>query len=366
MIRRTHTAIALASIVLAGPAAAATEGGSGSTASAGSAGSAQFCDAGFMSSDSNSDGTIDRAEYDAARSSAFGALDANADGQISRAEYVECLNRQMPDMQADASAGGTTDSTTGSTGSTTGTSDMQADASTGTTTTGSTDATDSAASGGSDVADSGSILDGDRRMPQFADEMSAADLDGSGSVDTREYIDATRDARSAASDASADAQGDAVLVFRRYIMVPSAMTDSDIAGMGEEETASRAARQFQRYDSDSSGEISQEEWENASTMQNDVSEVLNMEFDRMDSDSSDSISEAEYGDAGERDWSAAQDAMAPQDSAGDSGSATNEEATAAADDTTTRTPEQPGTRGSAGSQNPPVVYFRFFNPLTAG
>ncbi|EAQ03724.1 hypothetical protein OB2597_10791 [Pseudooceanicola batsensis HTCC2597] len=312
MIRTTQTAIALASIVLAGPVAAATEGSS--SASAGNSASVQatagidnLCKSGFASSDSNSDGTVSRDELNTAREQMFGALDSDGDGELSRAEYVDCMNQSARSAVGDTAA----------------------------------------KSGGKNTD-----------LP----DLATADRDGSGTVDTDEYMSATHDAQ---QQASAGTDDGAVLLLRRYIVAPVGYTDADVRDMGEEETAARAARQFQRFDADRSGDISEREWSEASTMQNDISDVLNMEYDRLDADASGTVNRQEFSDAGTNDWDAAREAI--RNATRQSGTTSSAQETSG---TSTRTSEADnqteGNRGTAGSRTPPVVYYRYFAPLEAG
>ncbi|MGR3323767.1 MAG: hypothetical protein ACU0DK_17760 [Pseudooceanicola sp.] len=305
MKHMTSTAITLATLALATPLAAATEN-SGSASSAGATNqqtASVLCETGFLTSDSNGDGTISREEFDTSRERSFGAMDADGDGAISLEEYVGCLDQT-------ASADGQS-----------GTKDF----------------------------------DPDKVYPDLAE----ADTDGSGSIDAEEYMTATHDAH---QQARADGGTDAVLVLRRFVLVPSGMSDQQVGAMSQEETASRAAQRFQAYDSDRSGDISDKEWSNAETTQSGMQEVLNTQFDEMDADMSGEISVDEYYKAGNQDWEAAQNAMNASTGTGSEVTReTESDVTASASDSVS--PELDGTRGAGGDSTPPVVYFRYFAPL---
>ncbi|WP_375174404.1 hypothetical protein [Pseudooceanicola sp.] len=312
MIRKTHTAITLATLALATPAMAATESSSSASNSNTAtpqvtAGADSICKNGFVNSDSNGDGIISQDEVTAVRDQTFNALDADGNGELSRAEYVDCMNQS-----ARSAVGG-----------------------------------DTPKSGGENA-----------EIPDFA----GLDTNGNGAVDTQEYMGATHDAR---QQAAAGDNPDAILLLRRYVFVPAGFEDNDITSMSDEETASRSARQFRMFDDDQSGDISEEEWSNASSMKNDISEVLNMEYDGLDADASGTISSQEFSDAGTEGWSSAYEKF--RNAARQSG--TNADASGSSEEDTRTSQAETGTagnRGSGGEQTPPVVYFRYFAPLDAG
>lgn len=328
MLRKTTTAMTLVSLALATPLGAATEGASNtSTATGGATASAQagdkslLCETGFIASDTDGDGTLTREEYDSGLARSFGALDADGDGEVALDEYVGCMNQS-----ASAGQDGTT------------------------TQSGTADQADASGTSGQDPQD---------LFPQLAD----ADTDQSGGVDAREYMGATYDA---AQNARAGDDPEAVLILRRFVLVPASMPDETVSGMSDEETAARASQRFQSYDRDRSGDISEQEWRSTSSTQEDLDTVLNMNFDAMDEDSSGTISQDEYNRRGAADWEAAQSAMQAQGMAGESGQAEGDTDRVAGAGAEASTPEADGTRGSGGESTPPVVYFRYFAPLDAG
>lgn len=137
--------------------------------------------------------------------------------------------------------------------------------------------------------------------PEAADtgpveSLTSADADASGGVSADEYIAATdqahRDAVSGQSDGPA--------ILRRYIIVPSDMTDSDVGRMSQSEVASAASGKFRALDANRDGEVSPDELQQGGW--DDMNAWLNLDFDEMDRSGDGVISRSEYDRYADRRW----------------------------------------------------------------
>ncbi|PWK57183.1 EF hand domain-containing protein [Silicimonas algicola] len=242
---------------LAAPAVAQTSGTTTEGTSTGS-GADSSCLISFDVSDDDGNGTVSRDEWAGWREQNFSAMDADGNGEISQEEYAECTSGLTPTMQQ-ASSG-------------------------------------SDASGSS--SDSGSM---DPQSMRTADNMGEADTDQSGTVSADEYRQATQDAQAGGSDG--------VLVLRRYILLPSTMSDSDLGSMSQTETEARSGQMFRTLDTDQSGDLSQKEWSVEGSMTADMSESYGQQFNQIDADASGSLSRDEFMTSGDAQYDDAVNAM---------------------------------------------------------
>ena len=306
----TSTLALFCALGLAAPALAQTSGDTTGGASAGG-GTDTSCLISFDVSDDDGSGTVSRDEWSSWREQSFSTMDADADGEISQDEYMACNSGVTPAMQQ-ASTGG--------------------DASTSGSGSGSTDP----------------------QSMRTAENMGEADADQSGTVSAEEYRQATQDAQSSGSDG--------ILVLRRYILVPSAMSDSDLGGMSESEAAARSAQMFRTLDTDQSGDLSEQEWSVDGSMTADMSESYGQDFDQIDADASGSLSRDEFMSTGDDQYDDAVNAMGSMsDTTGSDASgsgSTSDSADAGGSDTASETTASD--TGSASGE--PGVFHLFVVP----
>ena len=325
---RTSTALLAAMLLAAGPvvaqtASTATEtatgtaasGGSGSGGDTAAASSGTLCTTGFSLADANHDGTVSPDEMSAANQSDFAQLDANRDGKLSESEYMDCMNKMA------------------------GTKGIETDRS--------------------------------------VENMADADTDQSGSIDPNEYMNATHHAQQQASKDTAE-NGPGVILLRRFIFVPVDMGQTDLRKMSSEETAARASQEFRALDTNHDGMISSDEWAQKSSTFGDNSAGSKADYTSLDEKKSGAVSADDYNRIAQGWWSAPDMAKADAGAMSglDSSTAASGTGGASASGTDTASAGTSGTGGSgtgtsgtdtasAGntSDNPPIVYFRYFGPL---
>jgi Ca2+-binding EF-hand superfamily protein len=130
-----------------------------------------------------------------------------------------------------------------------------------------------------------------RAADRTAASFLQTDADADGWIDRLEFLSAAAEARSAADSM---ARGAALNEMEMFVYVPAADTGTDVLGMGPEEVAARAAMTFDALDADADDRLSAEEWAEAETLKNDLSEVLNMEFEQADADASGTLDADEF------------------------------------------------------------------------
>ncbi|MCV2868859.1 EF-hand domain-containing protein [Defluviimonas sp. WL0002] len=164
---------------------------------------------------------------------------------------------------------------------------------------------------------------------QSAQYMEAADVDASGSVSAEEYMSAAN----AAHRQAAEGVGDGIMILRRFILVPSGVSDEDMGMMTESQVAASAAGKFRTLDADSNREITKDEIDKAGW--DNMNAWLNLDFDEMDSDGDGAISRSEYDHYANRRW--------------DSSMTAAESAEGTAQD-------------GSGSDRVPTIYYYYFTP----
>lgn len=161
-----------------------------------------------------------------------------------------------------------------------------------------------------------------------SDEMMQADTDADGAVSAREYMTATNEAQQQAESG----EGDAILLLRRFILVPASVPDRDVGLMSRSEVASSSSQRFRSMDENMDGKISANELNGDSEA---VTEKwANADFDDMDSDNDGMVTMSEYSEFTEERWGSASE------------NARNEAQNAS---------------GDGSGQTPDVYYFYFHN-----
>jgi Ca2+-binding EF-hand superfamily protein len=240
--------------------------GAGGAAVAQSSGT-DYCTQGFLNADANADDMISTDEATAAGDAIFAAMDQNGDGMVSQVEYKDCRSAWMANVSAPEA--------------------------------------------------------------WSEDDLAALDGDGDGALTLDEYSGATMEAwegamqpsgaqNTAADSGSADAtsgDGEASpsIIFRRFILVPAG-DDRSPADMTREEAANRSAQRFMTLDRDRDDRIDAEEWAEQETLDQDLSDVINMQFDEADADASGGLTQEEMRAAAQR---RGEDAMARAEQSGE-------------------------------------------------
>lgn len=169
----------------------------GIAAAAASTRAAGYCSQGWSVIDTDQDGAVSAAEFEAATAGDFAAMDADGDGMVSREEFIACHASAEPPPPFDAGNGPL--------------------------------------------------------------EFAAADRDGSGDVSAGEYRQAAYEARleSGVTGASALGTGEAADLEPSA----GGDTAGAVAGLPSyDESAARASRHFHHLDADGDGSVSEEEW----------------------------------------------------------------------------------------------------------
>lgn len=251
----------------------------GTGAALAQSGPASYCDEGYTIADTNDDGVVSQEELTTATEKEFGDFDRDGDGAISREEYTECRGAWSVDAATD---------TQGS---------------------------------GEFMKQFDTDADGRVEQAEYAETVETdyyarwADIRGTQPRDTVLQQEETATDASGAGEGATSAEDEKMMtVLRRIVFVPAGATP-DFGEMGREEMAARAALRFILLDTNRDRAITEEDWENASTMKNDMSEVLNTEFDAVDADRSGGISREEYSASRQARWDQArQDAQASAES----------------------------------------------------
>ena len=226
-----------------------------------------YCAQGFLNADANADDLISMDEAAAAGDAIFAAMDQNGDGMVSQTEYKDCRGAWMATVSA---------------------------------------------------PDAGTVED-----------LAALDGDGDGAMTLDEYSGASMEAwegatqptgaqstsAGAPSADAADAQGgsDPVVLFRRFIVIPGD-SDRGPADMTREEAANRSAQRFMMMDRNRDDRIDAQEWAQQETLNDDLSDIINMQFEEADADASGGLTPEEMRAAAER---RGEQAMARAEAAGE-------------------------------------------------
>jgi len=228
---------------------------------------ADYCEQGFSLADTNQDDYVSAEESAAAVDWEFQGLDANGDGMISQSEWRDCRRAWM---SAEAAEEGTS-------------------------------STMPEVPNFSLVDEDG---DGTLTQQEFMNAASSAYDEAMTGMTGTQSTSAEGSAATGETDMSASDAGEMaepMLILRRMIVLPTVQDGDRMGQMGREEMANRAAMQFIILDTNRDRSIDAEEWDpQESTMQNDISEVLNMQFEEADTDASGDISREEYQASGER------------------------------------------------------------------
>ncbi len=304
----TSTFALICALGLAAPALAQTTETTPEGAATGSTAESS-CLISFDVSDDDGNGTVSRDEWAGWREQNFSAMDTDGNGEISQDEYDACTSGLTPTMQQASTSGDASASST----------------------------------------DTGTM---DPQSMRTADNMGEADTDQSGTVSADEYRQATQNAQSGGSDG--------VVVLRRYILLPSTMSDSDLGSMSQSETEARSGQMFRTLDTDQSGDLSETEWSVDGSMTADMSESYGQEFDTIDADASGSLSRDEFMTSGDMQYDNAVNAMGGMSGTmGSDASAsgtTSDPATAGTSDTASDTTASDAGSDTSASGEPGVFH----------
>jgi Ca2+-binding EF-hand superfamily protein len=227
-----------------------------------------YCAQGFLNADANADDMISPDEVTAAGDAIFAAMDQDGDGMVSQTEYTDCRSAWMANVSAPEAGS------------------ME------------------------DLA----ALDGDGDGAMTLDEYSGASMEAWEGA-TQPIGAQSTSAGATSGDASAEAAGgpDPVVLFRRFIVIPTD-TDRSPADMTREEVANRSAQRFMMMDRNRDDRIDAEEWAQQETLNDDLSDIINMQFEEADVDASGGLTQEEMRGAAER---RGEDAMARAEQAGE-------------------------------------------------
>jgi len=226
---------------------------------------ADYCQQGFSMADTNQDDYVSAEEGATAADWEFQGLDANDDGMISQTEWLDCRRAWLSAEAAEE-----------------GTSSTMPEI--------------------PDMAmideDGDGVLTQEEFMNAAGDAYDASTMDMSGAAST------SAEASSATGDAAASQESDMaatdqqeeerMLLIRRMVFLPTQADRNRFGQMSREEMADRAAMQFIILDADADRTVDAKEWAQQESLRNDISDVLNMQFEAADTDTSGDISREEY------------------------------------------------------------------------
>lgn len=246
---------------------------SGGAAFAQSNESDSFCDAGYVSADTNSDGVIDKEELEKVTEAEFSSLDANNDGTVTMAEYSDCRGSWT---QLASNTKTMTDA---------------------------------------DLSVLDTNKDGTIDQSEYMDKADQEYMARWGTTGTdkevrdAEFAPATPEGEAGddAQDASAtDAQAEPYLILRRMVFIPDD-SKRTIGDMSRDEVAHRSAQMFLLLDTDRNKLIDPEEQKGESAQQASMDDMLSEDFKRADTDQSGDLSREEYAAETQARWEKAQE-----------------------------------------------------------
>jgi Ca2+-binding EF-hand superfamily protein len=226
-----------------------------------------YCRQGFLNADTNADDMISADEATTAGDAIFAAMDLNSDGMVSQTEYSDCRGAWMANVSPPEA--------------------------------GSMD----------DLA----ALDGDGDGAMTLDDYSGASMEAwEGATQPSDAQNTAADTGSAEASGAAQGEGAPVVLFRRFILMPSD-SDSSPGDMTREEAANRAAQRFMMLDRNRDDRIDAEEWAQQETLNDDLADIINMQFGETDADGSGGLTQEEMRAAAQR---RGEDAMSRAEQAG--------------------------------------------------
>ncbi len=275
-----------------------------------------FCDTGYMNADANSDGVIDRQELQQVTEAEFSELDANEDGNISRSEYSDCLkswtqraSNSEPMTDEDFSAMDSNQDGSIDQDEYMQAADRAYAARWGEPGAGKqvrdADVVPATPDNQGGVGDAQDATDGESQSGAASEDDTTDTQAGDDQSDTSGGDQASA-SDSATDEAASDTQqGQPQLILRRIILVPADdMRSPD--DMGRDEIAHRAALRFLLLDANRDRRIDPEEQQGGGADQASLEDQANEQFDRADTDKSGDLSRDEYAADMEARWQQAQ------------------------------------------------------------